>query len=241
MWKVMEECHQSQKRTLDEAKLLLASTPSKKHSSMSITEPQRLAHSALNLETELRNWRTCFETWIAAQRSYLHALTGWLLRCVRSDPDILSKAPFSPRRSSVGTLPIFGPCIQWSKFLDSIRETPVLDGLDFFAAGMGSLYAQQIREDSHSHSHTRRTPVGSKRFGDGNMEMVELSEVEEEVEVVMSAEKMAEVGIRVLCAGMSVAMSSLTEFASTSAEGYAELVLQWDKTRLPHNSSGTQV
>lgn len=228
MWKVMAECHQSQKRTLDEAKLLLAGMPSKldgkRHSSMSMTEPQRAARSAANLETELRNWRACFESWITSQRSYVHALTGWLLRCVQSDPNT-SQVPCSPPRSS-GTLPIFGLCIQWSKFLDAIREMPVLDGLDFFAAGMGSLYAQQVREDSH------RAPVGSKRFGSGlledsggNMKMVEVGQVEE---VIMTAEKMAEVAIRVLCAGMSVAMSSLTEFAVGSAEGYALLVNQWE-------------
>ncbi|GLT73068.1 hypothetical protein SLA2020_449500 [Shorea laevis] len=207
MWKVMAECHQSQKRTLDEAKLLLARMPSKldakKHSSMSITEPQRVARSAANLETELRNWRACFESWITSQRSYVHALTGWLLRCVQSDPDT-SKVPCSPRRSS-GTLPIFGLCVQWSKFLDAIRETPVLDGLDFFAAGMGSLYAQQVEE------------------------------------VIMTAEKMAEVAIRVLCAGMSVAMSSLTEFSVGSAEGYAVLVKQWEDTHVADTSCSTDL
>ncbi|KAJ4830491.1 hypothetical protein Tsubulata_012812 [Turnera subulata] len=238
MWKVMAECHQSQKHTLDEAKLLLAGTPSKlearRHSSMYIADPQRLARSAANLETELRNWRACFETWITSQRSYMHALSGWLLRCVRSDPDI-SRLPFSPRRSS-GTFPIFGLCVQWSRFLDSIQEKQVLDGLDFFAAGMGSLYAQQLRDDS------RRAPVGSKRFdtgfsaeSNGNMELVQASEVEE----VMTTEKMAEVAIRVLCAGMSVAMSSLAEFAASSAEGHAELVKQWENANRPQNSSGT--
>lgn len=240
MWKVMAECHQSQKRTLDGAKLLLAGIPSKleakRNSSMSITDPHRLARSAANLETELRNWQACFDSWITSQRSYVQALTGWLLRCVQLDPDS-TRAPFSPRRSS-GTLPIFGLCIQWSKFLDSIRETPVLDDLDFFANGMGSLYAQQLREDS------RRAPVGSKRFGvdlledsDGNMTMVEIGQVEE----VMTAEKMAEVAIRVLCAGMSVAMSSLTDFATSSAEGYAELVKKWENAKGLHGSSGTEM
>ncbi|KAH7572539.1 hypothetical protein ACOSQ2_015946 [Xanthoceras sorbifolium] len=227
MWKVMAECHQLQKRTLDEAKILLAGTPSKlhakRHASISVTDPHRLARSAVNLETELRNWRACFESWITSQRSYVHALAGWLLRCMRCDSDT-SKIPLSPRRSS-GALPIFGLCIQWSRFLDAVREMPVLDGLDFFAAGMGSLYAQQLRDDS------QRIPVGSKRFGTGlsdeggrNMEVVEVGQVEE----VMTAEKMAEVGIRVVCAGMSVAMSSLTEFSIGSAEGYSELVNQWE-------------
>ncbi|KAF4353455.1 hypothetical protein F8388_010782 [Cannabis sativa] len=234
MWKVMAECHQSQKRTLDEAKLLLAGTPSKldsrKHSFMSVSDPQRVARSAANLESELRNWRGCFESWIASQRSYVHALSGWLLRCVRSDPDT-SKIPFSPRRSA-GALPIFGLCIQWSRSMDASREAPVLDGLDFFAAGMGSLYAQQQqREDS-----SRRVHLGSKRFSEeiitgNNMEVVEIGGGE--VEDVMTAEKMAEVAIRVLCAGMSVAMSSLSEFSNGSAKAYAELINQWETAQWP--------
>ncbi|CBI40119.3 unnamed protein product, partial [Vitis vinifera] len=230
MWKVMAECHQIQKRTLDEAKLLLAGTPSKiaeakKQGAVSTTttEPHRLARSAANLEAELRNWKACFELWITSQRSYMRALAGWLLRCIRSGPG-------SPRRTS-GAPPIFGICTQWSRFLDDIHEVPVLEGLDFFATGVGSLYAQQLREDS------RRAPGGSKRFGGGSggsLEVVEVGGVVEEE--VMTAEKMAEVAIRVLCAGMSVAMSSLTEFAIGSAEGYANLVKQWDNTKWPRDS-----
>ncbi|KAI3440118.1 uncharacterized protein J3R85_003974 [Psidium guajava] len=240
MWNVMAKCHQLQKRTLDEAKLLLAGTPSKleakKRSYMSMTDPNRLARSACNLETELRNWRACFESWVASQRSYMRALTGWLLRCMQADPDT-SKLALSPRRSSE-TLPIFGLCVQWSRFLDSISEIPVLDGLDFFAAGMGSIYAQQLKDDS------RNTLGGSKRFGGGSseensrsMDMVEFSQVEE----VMTPEKMADVAIRVLCAGMSVAMSSLTEFAVASADGYAELVKQWEHAERLHISAGSTV
>ncbi|KAG9160368.1 hypothetical protein Leryth_008784 [Lithospermum erythrorhizon] len=91
MWKVMAECHQVQKHKLNEAKILLAGLPSKlsttKRYTLSPSEPYRLARSAANLETELRNWRTCFELWIVSQRSYMQALAGWLLRCVRLDAD----------------------------------------------------------------------------------------------------------------------------------------------------------
>lgn len=222
MWKVMAECHQYQKRTLDEAKILLAGTASKlssgsrKYTIMSPSEPHKMARSAANLETELRNWRSCFEAWIVSQRSYMHALAGWLLRCARSDPDT-SKFPFSPRRS-LGAPPMFNICIQWSRFLDGVREAPVLDGMDFFAAGVGSLYAQQLKEDSRRQS---------KRFG-GEMEVVEAGHFEDEV---VTAEKMGEVAIRVLCAGMSVAVAALTEFAVSSAEGYADLIKQWENSK----------
>ncbi|KAJ0744763.1 hypothetical protein HanPI659440_Chr10g0391341 [Helianthus annuus] len=82
MWKVMAECHQTQKRTLDEAKILLAGTPSrpKKYTPLHPNEPHRLAQSASNLEFELQNWKACFETWITSQKSYIHAITGWLLQ-----------------------------------------------------------------------------------------------------------------------------------------------------------------
>ncbi|OIV99779.1 hypothetical protein TanjilG_26117 [Lupinus angustifolius] len=222
MWKVMAECHQTQKTTLDEAKILLAGTTSKvnirKQSAMSITDPHRLARSASNLETELRNWRNTFESWTTSQRSYVHALTSWLLRCMRCEPDA-SKLTCSPRRSS-GTHPLFGLCVQWSRRLDAIQEATVLEGIDFFASGIGSFYAQHLREDS------RRNLVGSEE----NMEMVE---------EVMSNEKLAEVATKVLCAGMSAAMSSMAEFAVGCAEGYNELVKQWENVNLQHTSCGT--
>lgn len=236
MWKVMAECHQTQKRTLDEAKILLAGTPSKSHSrrqqpSISMTDPNRLARSASILETELRNWRNTFESWITSQRSYIQALTGWLLRCVRSEPDDVSNLPpCSPQRLS-NTHPLFGLIVQWSRRLDGVREKAVLDGMDFFAAGMGSLYAHQLRQDSRSSSYRTTTNQNG-----GNMEMVEVGHVEEEE--VMAPEKLAEVAIKVLCAGMSVAISSLADFAYDSAEAYSEVVKQWEGVKgQKHNNS----
>ncbi|XP_073277037.1 uncharacterized protein [Primulina huaijiensis] len=227
MWEMMAECHQLQKRTLDEAKILLAGTPSKlsrtkKYTIMSPSEPHKLACSAAKLETELRNWRYCFSSWIVSQRSYVHALTSWLLRCTRADPDS-SKQPFPPQESLSAAPPIFRTCIQWSKLLDVVHEVPVLDGLDFFAAGVGSLYAQQMKENSGQNSGGSRRFRGE--FVGNKMEMVEADHFEDEV---MTAEKMAEVAIRVVCAGMSVSVSSLTEFAVSSAEGYADLVKKWE-------------
>ncbi|XP_074280876.1 nitrate regulatory gene2 protein-like isoform X2 [Silene latifolia] len=237
MWKIMAECHQMQKHTLDEAKLLLAGTPTKLNKSrrfqtaISTTGPHQLARSAANLEAELRNWRACFASWITSQRSYIHAVSSWLLRCIRCEPNT-SKLPFSPRHSA-GVHPIVGLCIHWTRLLDAVGEAPVLDGMDFFAAGMGSIYAQQLKEDARRASQIHGS--GSRRFEDSStsMEVVEFEQVEE----VMTPEKMAEVAVRVLCAGMSVAMSSLTEFAISSADGYAELVHQWENVKWPPNSS----
>lgn len=205
----MADCHRIQKRAIDEAKLLLA-TPK-----LSGPPPPliRLAHFASNLELELRNWRSCLETWITAHRAYIRALAGWLLRCSpTSDPSIVrpvrSFSSVSPPRSSGGAPPIFDVCIQWSRLLDSVSEAQAVDGLDFFAAGIASVVGQQ-RE--HALAMKRAAASGKEDF-------------EEDDGVVMSAEKIAEVAVKVVCAGMSVAVSLLSEFAFCSMEGCEEVV-----------------
>ncbi|XP_009128059.1 protein ROLLING AND ERECT LEAF 2 isoform X1 [Brassica rapa] len=210
MWKVMAECHQIQKRTLDEAKRLLAATNLKKRQQSSLPEinTQRLARSALNLVAQLQNWRVCFQAWITSQRSYVLSLTGWLLRCFRCDPD--------PEKVRLTTCPhpIYEVCIGWSRLLNGLNEKPVVDKLDFFACGMGSIFARQLREEDQSQG------------GDGSrsMELVEADKVEEEEERMMNAEKLAEIAVKVLCHGMCVAVSSLAEFAISSADEHSKLV-----------------
>ncbi|XP_073272282.1 uncharacterized protein [Primulina huaijiensis] len=235
MWEVMAECHQLQKRTIDEAKILLARTPSKparneKYTIMPPSEWHNLHQSAANLEEELRNWRSCFDMWVVSQRSYVHALAGWLLCCIRADKNS-EKQPFSSQMS-LGAPPIFGTCIQWSEVLDTIHESSVLNGLDFFAAGLGSLCAQ-LQVDSC------RRLGGSKKFGgaivENKMEVVEADHFEDEE---VAAKKMAEFASRVLYAGMSVSVTSLTEFAVSSAEKYADLVKQRENKIQPRMQSG---
>ncbi|KAJ0251722.1 DUF630 family protein [Hirschfeldia incana] len=210
MWKVMAECHQIQKRTLDEAKLLLAATTLKKrqHSSLPEINTQRLARSALNLVAQLQNWRVCFQAWITSQRSYVLSLTGWLLRCFRCDPD--------PEKVRLSICPhrIFEVCIGWSRLLNGLNEKPVVDKLDFFACGMGSIFARQLREEDQTQG----------RDGSRSMELVEADKLEEEEEKMMNAEKLAEIAVKVLCHGMSVAVSSLAEFAISSADEHSKLV-----------------
>ncbi|VFR01346.1 unnamed protein product [Cuscuta campestris] len=208
---------------------------------MSQSEPHQLARSAANLEMELRNWRACFESWITSQRSYLQALKGWVLRCLSKDSG-KSKPARSPPPPEGGP-PIFNVCIQWSTLLDSVRERPVLEGMDFFAAGVGSLYARQMRDDA------RWSSGGSRRFSGGDatnsMDLVEVGRVDggddDDDEGVMTAEKMAEVAIRVLCAGMSFSVSSLTEFALASAEGYADLIKNWEERNSSRNGNSFAV
>nr|VDD48498.1 unnamed protein product [Brassica oleracea] len=212
MWKVMAECHQIQKRTLDDAKRLLAAANLKKRQQSSLPEvnTQRLARSALNLVAQLQNWRVCFQAWVTSQRSYVLSLTGWLLRCFRCDPD--------PEKVRLTTCPhrIYEVCIGWSRLLNGLNEKPVVDKLDFFACGMGSIFARQLREEDQSQGR------------DGSRSM------EEEEERVMNAEKLAEIAVKVLCHGMCVAVSSLAEFAISSADEHSKLVNHPEETTSEH-------
>ncbi|KAK1275350.1 hypothetical protein QJS04_geneDACA004118 [Acorus gramineus] len=179
MWRAMADGHRSQKRAIDEAKpfLLNPRAPAKLAEAsppMRVRPAASVASSAAaaRLEAEVRNWRACFEAWIAEQRSYARALAGWVVRCARPH-DRRSWSVMSPPRVSGGggAHPVYGICLQWSRMLDEVSEAGAVDGLDFFAAGMGS-----------------------------------------------------EMGIRVLWAGLAVAVGALGEFAVASAEGYEGLL-----------------
>ena len=105
------------------------------------------------------------------------------------------------------------------RFLDALRDAPVVDGLDFFAAGVGSVFGRGEEEAKRS----KRFGVGFSADTEGKMALVETEEEDERVE------KTAELAVRVLCAGMSVAVSSLMEFAVSSADGYEEMANKWEQ------------
>ncbi|CAH8305177.1 unnamed protein product [Eruca vesicaria subsp. sativa] len=133
MWQVMAESHQIQRRTLDEAKMLLAGTPVSKHHKKRQQPPimpesnnsQILAQCALNIEARLQNWRAYFEFWITSKRSYMTALSGWLLRCLRYDPDT-EKVKEDPNWSGSGSRRYSGPESLDLVLADRVEEDVVM-------------------------------------------------------------------------------------------------------------------
>ncbi|RWW14076.1 hypothetical protein GW17_00022179 [Ensete ventricosum] len=202
MWRTTADCHRIQKRTIDEAKLLiLASAAAGKASEEAAPQP-RNPRAVAALEAELRNWRACLEAWVAAQRAYARALAGWALRCGDPGGGGGARSPLSPPRPSGGAPAVLGLCVQWSRLLESVGEAQVVDGLDFFAAGIGSVSGRASAEED----------------GEGDDA------------ASPAAMATAEMARRVLCAGMSVAVSSLADFAARSAEGY-EVLVRWGGDR----------
>ncbi|RRT46635.1 hypothetical protein B296_00044754 [Ensete ventricosum] len=186
MWRTMAECHRCQKRTVDEAKLLLFS-PSTAAVPVGVPLP-RASRVAAALESELRNWTSRLAAWVQAQRCYARALAGWIRRC--APPTLDAKAP-TPSRSGGGPAPpVYAACVRWSRLMDSVSEAAAIEGLEMFVAGVASMAAGHKRE-------------------------------EEEVE---DPRRAAELGAKVVCAGLAVAVGALAELAANSAEGYEELV-----------------
>ncbi|KAG6508263.1 hypothetical protein ZIOFF_033637 [Zingiber officinale] len=201
MWRTTADCHRIQKRTIDEAKLLILSA-GKVLDEAVIPPPPRQARSAAALEAELRNWRACLEIWAEAQRAYARALARWALRCGDQFDGGGGRSPLSPPRPSAGGAPpALAVCARWSRLLESLGVAQVVDGLDFFAAGIASVSGMEAADAE-----------GDDKGG---------------------TPATAEMARRVLCAGMSVAVSSLSEFATRSANGYECLVRGGDGSAEP--------
>ncbi|KAJ6680932.1 hypothetical protein OIU74_019420 [Salix koriyanagi] len=129
MWKVMLECHRCQFQAVVEARNVDAIPSNVKFS-------EACLEAAIQLKIELQNWNLCFSNWISAQRGYVKALNGWLLRHLPSEPAEMSDdvPPFSPSRR--GAPPVFAFCNQWSLAIDRVSEMEVIYAMNGFFASV---------------------------------------------------------------------------------------------------------
>ncbi|KAF5747221.1 hypothetical protein HS088_TW06G01402 [Tripterygium wilfordii] len=122
MWKSMLECHRYQSHTVVQAKSLDFISFDGKLSDAHI-------ESAIQLKIQLQNWLLSFSNWFDAQKGYVNALNGWLMRCLLHEPEqtIDHVAPFSPDR--MGAPLVFVICNQWSQSIEKISEKEVIDAM----------------------------------------------------------------------------------------------------------------
>uniref|UniRef100_A0A7N0VJZ8 BZIP transcription factor n=1 Tax=Kalanchoe fedtschenkoi TaxID=63787 RepID=A0A7N0VJZ8_KALFE len=126
MWEVMLQCHKLQYHIISNA----LSNGSNRISLQSESRRQ----ITINLEDELTYLSSSFAKWIAAHKSYLKAIDGWLLKCVppqKSSARRRKRAPPSIRNFGP---PIYTTCGRWLERLDQLPTKEVADSIKGLAA-----------------------------------------------------------------------------------------------------------
>ncbi|XP_075480758.1 uncharacterized protein LOC142521438 [Primulina tabacum] len=139
MWKAMLKCHRKQFHAIVESKMrkLKANTGFQTDSS---------SRATADLERELHSWCRHFKDWIFFQKSYVESLNGWLLQCLRYEPE---ETPDGPTPYSPGRLqapPIFIICNDWHQAMENIAEAKVANAMNAFATTLHQLWEKQDEE-----------------------------------------------------------------------------------------------
>lgn len=132
MWKAMLECHRNQSQTIAEVRILDTTASNEKLSTSHL-------EVAMQLKLKLQSFYLSFFYWIEAQRGYVKALNGWLLRCILrgSEDSHDGLVSFSPQR--IGPSPLFGVVSQWSEVLDKLPDKVVIEAIDRFLMSLSQL------------------------------------------------------------------------------------------------------
>ncbi|KAG8654512.1 protein ALTERED PHOSPHATE STARVATION RESPONSE 1 [Manihot esculenta] len=122
MWKAMLECHRRQNQAVVEARGLDAIVSNGKFSEIHL-------EAAIQLKIELQNCNLSFSNWITAQKSYIKALNGWLLKFLPREPQEMpdETEPLSPGKAGVPLPPVFAFFNQWSHAIGIISEMEVIN------------------------------------------------------------------------------------------------------------------
>lgn len=115
MWDKMSDCHQIQHKIIIETNI-----SSRLADSVIFNESHRQA--TVHLEKELQNWQSRFMDWMCAQKAYVHALDGWLLKCIKLPEPSTRGRPvhFSPRTAGAPAVVII--CTDWRRAFEKLKE-----------------------------------------------------------------------------------------------------------------------
>ncbi|KAF6157778.1 hypothetical protein GIB67_038246 [Kingdonia uniflora] len=231
MWKVMVECHHNQCQAIAEAKNLDAIASSGKLSD---------AHFEVikQLELELLRWTSNFRGWVTAQKEYIKALNGWLLKClfIEREETADGVVPFSPGR--IGAPPVFVICNQWAQSMeDIISEEEVLQALRGFA-----LSVRYLRE-RHNTELRMRTMVDTKALERDELKMQkEWQKVDKELVLlgrgpvhIMHTSDTA--NISSLQLGLKQIFEAMERFTANSMSVYEQLRVRSEEERLAQENS----
>ncbi|KAJ4776950.1 DUF630 family protein (DUF630 and DUF632) [Rhynchospora pubera] len=131
-WKEMLDSHETQKEIIFAVNCFTCPAYGKFSN-----DAQR--HATLKLEAEIRNWRSCFSSYISAQRDYIEALNGWVSKFISPDPGYYAK-------SKNGVPPLALMCNEWVVGFGKLPDKPVLGSIRNFVRSVRVLWIKQGEE-----------------------------------------------------------------------------------------------
>ncbi|KAI4308297.1 hypothetical protein L6164_031386 [Bauhinia variegata] len=150
MWQVMSECHKLQFQ-------IMSAAYNNSHARIAMQSELRRQITAY-LENELHSLSSSFNKWIGAQRSYLEAINGWLIKCV-SLPQKPSKRkrrlPPPPLRQ-YGP-PIYATCSVWLEKLGTLPVKDVLESIKNLAGETARFLPKQEKNQEKGANHRNIT------------------------------------------------------------------------------------
>ncbi|XP_021775167.1 uncharacterized protein LOC110739018 [Chenopodium quinoa] len=139
-WKIMMESHETQNHIIYEVKTFDCPTYGK-----FCNDSHRLA--TLQLEAEIQNWRECFAEYVAAQRSYVETLHGWLSKFIVPEVEYGSKSKrFNPPPYRAKGPPMYMICRDWLTSMENLPDKAVSVAMKSFVRDVRALWVQQGEE-----------------------------------------------------------------------------------------------
>ncbi|XP_047947213.1 protein ALTERED PHOSPHATE STARVATION RESPONSE 1-like [Salvia hispanica] len=138
-WKIMLESHEIQRKIIFEVAIFSCPSYGK-----FCNETHRLA--TLQLETELRNWRSCFTEYVFTQKSYVEALFGWLSKFVAPEVEFYSRGRASAVPCRLNGPPVLVLCHDWLELMNNLPEKAVSVAIQGCSKDVRALWLQQGEE-----------------------------------------------------------------------------------------------
>ncbi|XP_062199363.1 protein ALTERED PHOSPHATE STARVATION RESPONSE 1-like [Phragmites australis] len=138
-WKIMVDSHETQRQIMFEVNSFTCPAYGK-----FCNDAQR--HATLKLEVELRNWRSCFLSYVSAQKAYIEALDGWLSKFILTDTIRYSRgiSSIAPDRAGAPTLVVI--CHDWYTTLSKFPNKRVSFTMRNFIRSVRVLWLKQGEE-----------------------------------------------------------------------------------------------
>lgn len=155
MWKVMLECHRTQKAIALDMQTLGKSIAGEETSEAHMK-------ATIELEHELEKWLSNFYQWITSQRKYIDVLFSWLTLCHMIPETDAKERAVSPYWTRGGT-PIYPLIKKWQASLVRLEERQKdVDVISDFAAVIHSLEMGQL-DDLNLKKQAERSEKGLRK------------------------------------------------------------------------------